>query len=95
MRKFQIISDINNYVGSDTHNDWYVGIATDVEKRLFDEHNVDRKADKWIYCPADDESTARDTEAELLNNYGYDGGTGGGDHPTYVYAFKKNNHTHR
>lgn len=93
MRKAQIIQDINDYVGNDSHSNWYVGIATDVRKRLFEEHNVNEKYDRWVYRPADNESIARDTEKELLDNHSYDGSTGGGDHPTYVYAYKKNNHT--
>ena len=93
MLKFQIINDINDYVGNDDHEDWYVGIATDVEKRLFKEHGVDKERDPWIHREADSESIARDAEAELLYNHGYDGGTGGGDHPIHVYAYKKNSHT--
>lgn len=93
MIKKQIIQDINDYVGNDYHSGWYVGIATDIKKRLFTEHHVDEDNDRWIYCPADSESVARNTEKELLNIYNYDGGTGGGDHPTYVYAYRKHPHT--
>ncbi len=93
MLKYQIIDNINNYVGNDAHKDWYVGIAANVRHRLFEEHNVDEKHDKWIHCPADDESAARETEKELLDDHGYDGGTGGGDHPIYIYAYKKNSRT--
>lgn len=93
MKKTQIINDINSYVGSDPHKDWYVGIATNVEERLFVEHCVDKKNDKWIHCKASSENIARETESELLGKYGYDGGTGGGTSPTYVYAYKKKLHT--
>lgn len=93
MQKAQIIKGINGHVGKDAHSSWYVGIATDVENRLFREHNVDKEHDAWVHYHADSERIAREAEAELLNDYGYSGGTGGGDHPTYVYAYKKNLHT--
>ena len=89
--KAEIISKINAHVASmgGAHADWYVGIATDAEDRLFLDHNVDRENGKWIYVPADSERVARETEAELLDYYGYDGGIGGGDKPTFVYAYRK------
>lgn len=95
--KTEIISKINAHVASrgGTHVDWYVGIATDPETRLFSDHNVDREYGKWIYVLANDENTAREAEAELLEYHGYDGGTGGGDHPRYVYAFLKTKNTRR
>ena len=93
MQKVQIIKRINERVGKDTHSSWYVGIATNVENRLFGEHNVDKEHDGWIHCRADGERIAREAESELLNDYGYSGGIGGGDHPTYDYAYKKNLHT--
>lgn len=41
-----------------------------------------------IYQEASSETDARDTETYLLNNYFFKGGTGGGDNPRYVYAYK-------
>lgn len=66
---------------------WYVGIATDIEKRLFSEHNV-KKAESWTYGPANSENEARETEKELLARLPFKGGPGGGDKPLYVYAYK-------
>lgn len=91
--KAVIISEINAHVAKSgkPHADWYVGIATDVRKRLFEEHGVDQKG-WWIYREADSELVAREAEAELLK-LGYDGGTGGGDRPRYVYAYLKGPNT--
>lgn len=91
--KAVIISEINAHAAKSgrVRADWYVGIATDVEKRLFVEHNVDRNG-WWIYRKADSERAAREAEAELLE-LGYDGGTGGGDCPKYVYAYLKGPNT--
>lgn len=76
--------------GSDTRANWYIGIASDIEQRLFGDHNVDRNSRDWIWREAFDANHARTAE-NLLLDQGYDGGSGGGDHATvYVYAFRKN-----
>ncbi len=67
---------------------WYVGIASDVEARLFEDHRVDRNGD-WIYGRCADHETARQIERALLQ-LGCTGGPGGGDASTiYVYAYRK------
>jgi len=83
-----IVTDVLNHVGDDIKSKWYVGIATDAQQRLFDDHNVSKDEGKWIYRKATSEQEARDTEKYLLDNYDFKGGTGGGDKPVYVYAYK-------
>ena len=40
----------------DTANgQWYVGIASDPEDRLFGDHNVSKNKDHWAHIPADSE----------------------------------------
>lgn len=94
----EIIGGIRKFVGGTddrTRRHWYVGIATDIEERLFGDHGVDKRdARHYIYYVADDERTARAAEAKLLE-LGYDGGAGGGDRPRYVYAFLKTANTRR
>ena len=94
----EIVGGIRKFVGESddrTRGHWYVGIATDIEERLFGDHSVDKNdVGHYIYYVADNERTARAAEAELLG-LGYDGGTGGGDHPRYVYAFLKTLNTKR
>ena len=84
----KIVTEILDYVGADRKSTWYVGIATNPEMRLFHDHNVDRENDLWIYRPVNSEVEARDTERYLLDFYGFKGGTGGGDNPRFVYAYK-------
>lgn len=67
---------------------WYVGIATDIEKRLFSDHNVNKEKKSCIYRLATSEHEARETEKELLARKQFKGGPGGGDKPLYVYAYK-------
>ncbi len=84
---YKIITDwiAANFQG-DYLGNWYVGIASDIQKRLFEDHSV---ADCFIYEKAINTAHARSAEQMLLNS-GFDGGTGGGDcTTTYVYAFKK------
>ncbi len=84
----KIVTDVLNYIGAEAKSGWYVGIATNARTRLFQDHNVDEKNGRWIYRNADSEIDARDTEKYLLDNYSFKGGTGGGDNPRYVYAYK-------
>ena len=93
MTKNSIISDFEKYVGTDNYSDWYVGITNDIDRRLFNEHKVDKKQDKWIHSPADSKDVAQEVEEYFLNK-GMDGDTGGGnDDTTHAYAFRKNSHT--
>lgn len=85
---YKIVNDIVNHVGSDNKSNWYVGIATNPRNRLFDDHCVDQAHGAWIYQDAYSETDARDTESYLLNEYTFRGDVGGGNRPTYVYAYK-------
>lgn len=70
--------------------DWYIGIASVPEQRLFIDHNVDKDNDYWIYRNAGDQTAARNVELFFIEQLGTDGGPGGGDHTTkFVYAYKK------
>ncbi len=83
----QIVEHVEKQGGNPS--DWYAGIASDWEKRLFSDHNVPRKEYWWIIraCPTSD--AARNVEHALVE-YGCDGGGGGGDKTTvFVYAYLK------
>ncbi|HRX63486.1 MAG TPA: hypothetical protein P5060_00050 [Candidatus Absconditabacterales bacterium] len=82
---------IKSYMGKfQTYfKDWYVGIASNPEERLFQQHNVDRQNGNWCCTEAlfttDD---ARAVEKYFIDQHGTKGGTGGGDHTTkFVYAY--------
>ena len=85
----QLALAIKNYADKEGsgYNNWYCGIASNIDQRLFSDHNAQRPW--WIHNSAGNEADARDTEQYLLDS-GFDGGSGGGDHTTvYVYAYKK------
>ena len=70
-------------------SDWYAGITSDAEQRVFGDHKVSKENGWWIYRQATSASTARNAEKELLD-WGCDGGSGGGDDSaTIVYAYLK------
>ncbi len=70
------------------YSEFYVGISNDAERRLFDEHKVNREKGIWIYCPTESDDVARKVEKNFLDK-GCAGGTGGGeDDTTYVYCYK-------
>ena len=70
-------------------NNWYAGITSDIESRLFGAHKVPRKNHWFIFREATSARAAREIEDALLKA-GLDGNTGGGDDAsTYVYCYKK------
>jgi len=91
-----IIQEIKAYIEKHSGNypNWYVGIASDAEDRLFNDHEVDKVNDLWIYEKAENSETAREIEGYFIDKLDTDGDTGGGDDKTkFVYAYKKNSHT--
>lgn len=88
--KEEIITDIDNHLqksGKQYYSDFYVGITNDVERRLFEEHNVNRETMWWIYRTANSKSVAQEIEEYYLNK-GMQGSTGGGsDESCIVYCY--------
>jgi hypothetical protein len=72
---------------------WYVGIAADIDQRLFTDHKVPRQNHWFIYRKSTSANNARTVEKALLD-LGCDGGGGGGDDKSvYVYAYLKGPNT--
>lgn len=82
---------INNQGGS--YSDWYCGIASDLDKRLFEEHYVPR--DNWWYttrrCFNDADARAVETALQHLGCYGEPGD--GDETSVYVYAYLRGDRT--
>ncbi len=90
--KQEIIDDIANHFKNNVHSGCYVGITSDVDDRLFGDHNVS-KENGWIYRLASSDTVAREIEKHFLDA-GMDGGGGGGDERSkIVYAYKKTSST--
>jgi hypothetical protein len=85
----RLVADIDAYMNQVGLQNpyWYVGIAGDVDQRLFGDHNVSKVLGKWVYGAAPNHQEAREIEA-LYHRAGCKGGPGGGDWGTVtVYAY--------
>ena len=87
----KIVDEMSGHVNESNYayKQWYVGITSDIDSRLYGDHNVPKK-DHWrIHSQADSSDIARQVEEHFLA-LGMDGGTGGGDSSsTHVYAYLK------
>lgn len=93
-----IKKDIKAYIDKvgGYYSTWYVGIATNAEDRLFNDHNVNKQNGNWIYSTAINDDVSRRVEEYFIDIVGTDGGKGGGDENTkMVYAYEKTSNTKR
>ena len=87
----EIVSFFNAHIaksGKRFYSDFYVGITNDIERRLFQEHNVNRETMWWAYSTAASKDIAEQVEKHFLG-LGMKGDTGGGTPETkivYCYA---------
>ncbi|MCA9668576.1 MAG: hypothetical protein KC503_23450 [Myxococcales bacterium] len=96
--KDQIIVEIYRYLetmGGDATK-WFVGVTRDAERQLFEVHNVDRAADRWIWRVSQSAAEAREVERFFVETVGTDGEVDGvtGEGRT-VYAFRRSSRTRR
>ncbi len=88
----EIIKAIDDYIGKcgcHYYKDLYIGITNEPERRLFEEHRVDKEHDFWLYAQCDSEDVSREVEAHYLD-LGMRGGKGGGagdGSSQYVYCY--------
>lgn len=86
MNESELNSAIEAKIVSTEYSIWTIGI-TDDPKRRRDEHEAEGETIAyWSDWKADTETITRNVEAHFLDK-GMKGGTGGGEHPTYVYVF--------
>lgn len=87
----EIVKYFDEYLGEEVkrnYADFYVGITNDVNRRLFQEHNVDQNTMRWVYCTATSNEVAEQVESHYLDK-GMQGDTGGGTEDSkIVYCYK-------
>ncbi len=86
----EFADQFSKYIQENGNNpsQWYVGIASDPEDRLFNDHNVPKIQHPFIYDNAQTEENARAVEKYLVDSLGTKGNPGGGDKSTtWVYAY--------
>lgn len=83
----QIHDSILSHIGTTPFSTWYVGITSDVERRLREHRVVDTLLTRW--AQAFDATHARAAET-ALHRLGFSGDGGGGDsNASWVYVYKK------
>jgi len=91
--KEQIASEISKHFEGFSFRECYVGITSNVQTRLFNDHSVSKEYGHWIYVTAGSSDDARAVERYFLKA-GMDGGSGGGDVSSMIiYAYKKMSYT--
>jgi hypothetical protein len=83
----QILAYLNSQGGRSAS--WYIGVATDIERRLFVDHRVP-PANHWYICRQAHSPAAAREAGQALLALGFDGGLGAGDEDAvFVYAYLK------
>ena len=89
MHKDQIVQEISEYMSKNPIPSCYVGITSNLEKRLFDDHKVSEDGNHWISCDAKNNPEAHAIKKYFLEK-GMDGEAGAVDYnSTIVYCYKK------
>ena len=89
MIKHNIINDIADHFNDIPYSECYIGITSDVDSQIFNNHNVSEENGHWIYRPTQSRAVALEIERRFLNA-GMDGGEEGHDYDsTIVYAYRK------
>ncbi len=87
--KEQIIDSIDAFIEirDGDYEEWYIGITDNPDRRLFDEHKVDKKCKNHFYRETSSNDIARYIEQYFLA-LGCNGGAGGGEKDSvWVYGY--------
>lgn len=94
--EFNIATQARNFTLTHGGNGkkFYVGITNNIQRRLFDEHQVKEESDLYSFWNAQSHESADKIEKYLLNKYPYEGHAGlGKDNSKYVYVYRIEDHT--
>lgn len=86
MQESAIIRAIEQKIGSTDIKIWTIGVTDDPQRRKAEHDANGESTTHWTDWKADTETIARNVEKYFLDK-GMKGGTGGGEHPIYVYVF--------
>lgn len=92
----QIVDTIKTHIRKrgGTYPAWVVGVSVDAHKKLFNQHGVRRKKDRWILMHARSASVARRVKAYMIKTLGTLGRTSSEEKEgDFVYAYRKTEHT--
>ena len=91
--KYEILAYIKEFGGD--FNDWYIGIAADPKKTMFEKHNVHQENDIWLYKQALTYTACKTIQDYFLQILKIDGVsiTDGNEDTDCVYLYKKSERT--
>lgn len=96
-KEFSIANKVRNFTLNNGGNDarFYVGITNNIQRRVFDEHEVDKETDNYDFWDAGSHDSADRIERYLLKKHPYfEGHAGlGREDSKYVYVYKIEDHT--
>jgi len=99
MTKDEIIKKFNAFLhwygNRKTNKDFYIGVTSNLDDRLFTAHKVKKEDNRYIACYADSEEIAREVEQMGLSQQmqgDTGGGTGDGD-VRWVYCYELMDYT--
>ena len=90
-----IEQDIDNLIQNSggKYRDWYVGLAINPRKELFEAHHVSEKSGTWTFKDAGSEMVARGIETIFIKK-GCKSGAAKKDSSRYVYVYKMSRESH-
>ncbi|MEI7640551.1 MAG: hypothetical protein WCJ46_03455 [bacterium] len=91
----EVIEKIGEYVAKKggQHREWYLGLAEDPKKAMFQKHNVDKDTDYWFFKFATDAIEAARIQDKMLMS-GFDGEKVSHDAKAIgVFVYRKRPHT--
>lgn len=92
MTQDDLIEAVGNYIrengGMTAAYGWYVGVASDPQRRLFRNHRVNKRDGAWIYGEAETDSAARKVEQSLLERGCQGGSVAENPAARSVYAYR-------
>ena len=88
---YNAIQQITMYINAHdpTYEHWYIGIAKDPNKRLFQQHSVDKTWGDFLVIETSSDEIAREVESYFTETSPIQGGPRGGNEASkYVYIYK-------
>lgn len=85
----QIIEAIKVKIGESSPSIWYIGIAENIQEKLFIQHAVDEQNGKWLYGIADTNIDALDVKKFFVELGVKNNDTDDDKNGTVVFVYQK------
>lgn len=87
----EIINAIQNHMSRLENNPsaWYIGIASGIRAKLFDEHKVSEQNGRWIYRTLENNSLAKEVKNYFVSK-GFSSNEQDDEPGNIIFAYQKN-----